>query len=105
MTIDIGCLVVSEGTPSGSISSEPGIADWLWFKPSTGMWHKVNPSTGSWEEVAVPSHAHATLGNINFTGSISVGGAEGLSVDITEARIRITHIKIVNGLITELVTD
>ncbi len=74
MTIDIGCLVVGEATPSGAISSEPGIADWLWFKPSANRWHKVNSSTGAWEEVGVPSHLHPTLGDINFTGSISVGG-------------------------------
>lgn len=98
MTIDIGVLVVSEATPSGHISSEPGIADWLWFKPSTNRWHKVNSSTGAWEEVDVPTHLHPTLEDINFLGDISVGGDEGITGEFQGTFKKIT---IKKGIITD----
>lgn len=99
MSIDIGILVVSEGTPSGNIKSEPSMADWLWFKPSTGRWHKH--TDGSWEEVEVPSHLHPTLGDINFIGSISVGGVSGMDLDVTADIKKITRIVIKKGVITQ----
>lgn len=101
MSIDIGILVVSEGTPSGNIKSKPSMADWLWFKPSTGRWHKISPSTGLWEEVEVPSHLHPTLGDINFTGSIAVGGVEGVDLDTAEEIKKITRLVIKKGVITQ----
>ncbi len=41
----------------------------------------------------------------DFTGSVSADGEAGISVDLTEDHVRITHIKIVKGIITELETD
>ena len=55
--MDKGLLLVSDATPAGYIASDPTMADWLWFKPSTGVWHKQ--SEGSWVEVDVPAHEHA----------------------------------------------
>jgi len=83
MTIDIGVLVVSEREPSGNINTDPSMADWLWFEPSTGRWHQYNTGTSSWEAADVPSHLHPTLGDINFIGTISVNGYAGHSERVT----------------------
>ncbi len=53
MSIDIGCVVVSETVPSGSISSDPSMDDWVWLKPSTGVWHNYDVTTGQWVPVGV----------------------------------------------------
>lgn len=76
MSIDIGIVVVSEAAPSGNVSSDPSMDDWVWLKPSTGAWHKYNG--GSWEEVAVPAHEH-----------------EGVSGRFSD----ITRLDIVNGIV------
>lgn len=98
MSIDIGNIVVSEATPSGNISSDPSMDDWVWLKPSTGVWHNYNPSTGEWDEVDVPVHAHPTLGDIDFLGDISVGGVAGITGEYEGA---FKKVKIENGIITE----
>ncbi len=59
MTIDIGNVVVSEATPSGAISSDPSMDDWVWLKPSTGIWYNFDAATSQW--VAV-EHLHTTQG-------------------------------------------
>jgi len=100
MTVPIGILVFSEEAPSGVVRSDPTMRDWLWFKPSTGIWHKY--IDGSWEETEAPAHLHTTLGDINFTGTISVGGEAGIDLDVTEDHVKITHLKIVKGIITEI---
>ncbi len=79
MSIDIGIVVVGEAAPSGSVTSDPSMADWLWFQPSTDTWHKYNGST--WVAVAAPSHGH--------------GGVTG------EFEGTFKKIKIENGIVTE----
>ena len=49
MSIDIGIVVVSDATPSGTVASDPTQADWLWFQPNTNTWHKQ--VEGEWEAV------------------------------------------------------
>ncbi len=83
MSIDLGCLIVSEATPSGSITSDPSMADWLWFKPSTGVWNVYNTSTGQWAAVDVAEHGHPA--------AAVTGEFEGAFRKIT----------IVNGIITD----
>ncbi len=53
MSIDLGVVVVSETTPSGSISSDPSMDDWVWLKPSTGVWHNYDAATSQWVPVGV----------------------------------------------------
>ena len=93
MSIDIGCFVVSEATPSGSISSDPSMADWLWLKPSDGTWHTYNTSTGSWDVVGA-----VTIADLTVSGSIIVGSDAGITGEFEGALKKIT---IKNGIITE----
>ncbi|KKL64033.1 hypothetical protein LCGC14_2169180 [marine sediment metagenome] len=54
-----------------------------------GTIYRMNPANSEYDvKLPVVAHTHSDF-----------------SVDITEDHIRIIHIKIVNGLITELVTD
>ncbi len=96
MSIDIGIVVVSEATPSGSISSDPSMNDWLWLKPSTGAFHNYDGATGQWVEV---THLHPSLGDIEFTGTITAGGELGLT---GEYEGTFKKIKVVDGIVTEL---
>ncbi len=95
MSIDIGCLIVSEATPSGSISSDPSMDDWVWLKPSTGAWHNYDAATSQWVEVA---HLHPTLGDIEFTGTITADGEEGITGNFTNP----TRISVKNGIVTRI---
>ncbi len=94
-----GILVFSEAAPSGDVNYNPTMGNWMWFKPSTGKWYKRIDS--SWVETEAPAHLHPTLGDINFTGSVSVGGAEGIDLDVS-GKIEITRLKIEKGIITAL---
>lgn len=80
MAIDIGVLIVGTETPSGNINSDADKDDWVWLNYITGEMHKFNPNTGQYDiTIPVPSHLHETLGDINFTGNISVGGESGIT--------------------------
>ncbi len=91
-----GILVFSESAPSGDITYNPTMGNWMWFKPSTGQWYKC--IDGSWVETEAPSHLHPTLGDINFTGSIAVGGDDGITGEF-EGTFKKIAIK--KGIITE----
>ncbi len=95
MTIDIGNVVVSEATPSGNINSDPSMDDWVWLKPSTGVWSNFDVSTSQWVEV---EHLHPTLGDIEFTGTITADGEEGIT---GEYEGTFKKVKVVNGIITD----
>lgn len=93
MPIDIGCVVVSEAIPSGSISSDPSMADWLWLKPSDGTWHTYNTSTGEWDMVGAVEIADLTV-----TGSVTSDGDEGITGNFTNP----TRITVKNGIVTRI---
>ena len=96
MTIDLSVIIVSDNIPSGHISSDPTGSDWLWFQPSTDKWHKqVN---GEWVGTSTPSHLHPTLGDVNFTGTISVDGEAGLTGNKVLDGKRLTF---TNGILTD----
>ena len=63
MSIDIGIVVVSEDTPSGSISSDPSMADWVWLKPSTGAFYNYDTASSQWVEVL---HLHPPLATLSL---------------------------------------
>ena len=73
-----------------------------WLKTSTQQWY-VNVNW-AWVEVSdIPDyaplvHSHPTHGDINLTGSVSVGGVAGLTGNY-EGTFK--KIKVVNGIITE----
>ena len=92
-----GILVFSEVAPSGDLSYNPTMDNWMWFKPSTGKWHKR--IDGSWVETEAPAHLHATLGDVNFTGSVSAGGQEGVTGEFEGT---ITKLKVSKGLLIEV---
>lgn len=95
MTVDVGILVVSEATPSGNISSDPSMDDWVWLKPSTGVWYNYDADTSQWVEVG---HLHPTLGDIEFEGTITVDGDEGITGNYTNP----TRITVKNGIVTRI---
>ncbi len=73
--------------------------DWIWFKSSTGELYEF--VDGNWvlsETLSLASHSHPTHGDINFTGTVSVGGDAGLTGEF-EGTFK--KIRIVNGIITE----
>lgn len=62
---------VSESEPSLEANCS------LWLKESSNQWFKFDGTT--WVEVPVSNHTHPTLGDINFTGTVSVGGSAGIT--------------------------
>jgi len=98
MTIDIGVLIVGTSTPSGYIRSDANQDDWIWINPETGDWHKFNIATGQYDIVIpVALHDHPELNDINFTGTISVGGEAGLTGSKVLDGKRLTF---TNGILT-----
>lgn len=102
MSIDLGILVVSTSSPSGYVKTDADRDDWIWLNPLTGEMHKYNPATGEYDinipvkahehlmsaisgladalaSKAALDHTHTSLGDINFTGTISSGGEPGLT--------------------------
>ncbi len=72
---------------------------WLRGDPETGGWFTYNPSTGAYDTpLGVNAHLHPTLGDINFTGSISATGDAGITGEY-EGTFKKIIIK--NGIITE----
>jgi len=49
----------------------------LGCEEATGVWYIYKD--GEWKELGLKNHSHPTLDDINFTGTISVGGEEGLT--------------------------
>lgn len=69
----------------------PAPQGWIWIKPSTGQVSEFND--GAWAEVATLSmagHNHPTLGDVNFTGTISADGEQGITGQRTIAGHTIT---------------
>ena len=61
----------------------------LWFNGTT--WRKctqLNPVV--WKEVAVADHLHPTLGDVNFTGTVSAGGYAGVNQRVTIGTKKLT---------------
>lgn len=71
----------------------------LGCEETTGVWY-INKG-GEWQAIGLENHSHPELGDINFTGTVSVGGVVGLNLNTQEEIKKITNLVIVNGLITE----
>ena len=72
---------------------------WLWLKPSTGELYEFDG--GQWVlkgTLSLNTHSHATHGDINFTGTVSANGDEGITGEYEGTFKKIT---IVKGIITE----
>lgn len=76
--IDLRSLVVSNSTPSGNISSDSSMDNWLWYKPSTRKWHIF--SGGTWNEI--PYEDVKLEGSTIIDGKLFVGEDEGYHEDI-----------------------
>lgn len=60
-----------------------------WYEPSDGGWIKVKTDSAP----ALLNHSHATHGDINFTGTVSADGDEGLTGQKTIAGYTFTFKK------------
>lgn len=98
-------LVISDSEPTTGI----GKFTWLqvlpdgtrkWYERSDGGWSLVKTEDAS----ASASHNHPTHGDINFTGTVSIGGEAGIdSPGEGEYEVgQIESIKVRNGLIVGL---
>ncbi len=65
-----------------------------WYERSDGNWSLIKTEAAP----AAADHSHATLGDINFTGTISADGDEGIT-GTYEGTVK--KIKVVKGIITE----
>ena len=102
MSIDLGVLVVSASAPSGYIKTDAEGSDWIWLNPNNGELKAYNSVSGQFDiAISVASHLHPTLGDINFIGTISVGGVAGLNLNTQDEIKKITNLVIVNGIITQ----
>ncbi len=89
----IATLVVQATEP---VNDMRALGNTLWLNTADGFLYYWSGS--SYVKV---SHLHPILGDINFTGSISVSGTEGIDLDVSE-KIEITRLKIEKGIITAL---
>lgn len=94
MSKELGVLIVQEAEPSGNLASDEFNA--IWIKVSTNQIYKLNKETGLWDVCPIPSHGHTELGNINFIGTISTAGQQGLTGSRTIGGLTITF---KNGLL------
>lgn len=95
MPKEIAGIFVSGGAPSGLRKSDATGSNWLWFDSTNDKWYKQ--VGGEWVEAPHP-HSHPTHGNINFTGTVSADGLQGVTGDF-EGTFK--KIKIQDGIIVE----
>ena len=75
-------FICSPTEPESSDLIGPWVdSDWKWFNTSNGTWH--DREGGQWIKMTADPFQHtvssAESGDINFVGTISVGGEVGLS--------------------------
>ncbi len=80
---------------------------WMWIKPTTSGVEIYELEEGSWvlrSTVSLTSHEHPTHGDIDFTGTISAGGEQGIDTPGEgEYEVgQIESIKVRNGVIVAL---
>lgn len=85
-TIQIGKFTWLQILPDGSRK---------WYERSDSGWQLVREE----DAPAVADHSHPTHGDINFTGTISVDGEQGVT---GEYEGDITKIKVKNGIVVEV---
>ena len=86
--IELRSLVVSDSAPSGNISSDATMENWLWYKPTPNEWHIYK--SGQWVLIPKPLFSipeileNKTLeGTTVIDGKLFVGKDEGYHEDIS----------------------
>ena len=69
---------------------------------TTGVWYIYKD--GEWKELGLKNHSHSTFGDVNFTGTISVGETLGVTGEVEMVRdgggkVKLTFTK---GIVTEI---
>lgn len=81
------------------VNTNDDVTKWLRGDPETGGWFSYNTGTGAYDvPLGVNEHLHPTLGDINFTGTVSADGFAGMTGEF-EGTFK--KIKIQDGIITE----
>lgn len=117
MTYKMGVIVVQEDTPSGNVYTYANRENYIWLKTSTGELFDYKPESDKWVLVGITckphehpqseiielvntlsqkagvEHTHTELGDINFTGTISVDGNTGITGSKVVGGFRITFRK------------
>jgi len=76
MTSSIAIVIVGD-TPSLSTESMPSANFCVFYSKTTHTWYEFKD--GAWVEESAPTHLHPILGDINFTGTVSTDGSQGLT--------------------------
>ncbi len=94
----IATIVIQATEPENTMRE---VANTLWLNTTNGFLYYWNGSSYTKAVHSPAVHLHPTLGAINFTGSVSVSGVEGIDLDVS-GKIEITRLKIEKGIITAL---
>lgn len=85
------------GLEDGYLNTNFDRTKWLRCDSETGVLFRYNPETGGYDiAISVAEHTHSELGDINFTGTISTAGQQGITGSRTIGGYTITF---KNGLL------